>query len=112
MGAEPKSAQPRTIDVAALLDPLDVQTALKLSSRRSARELIVREMEHVLVGRTPMTTAEWLAAWLERQRRTPREHGSRPGEAGAVAPIAGVRRARRRQSLPVVPPPRRRAKAG
>jgi hypothetical protein len=109
---EAGSPPQHTIDVAELLDPIDVQTALKLRSRRSARELIVREMEHILVGRTPMTTTVWLSEWIERQRRTPRERGSRPREAGAVAPIAGVRGTRRRQSLPVVPRPRRRAKAG
>jgi heme A synthase len=63
--------RPGPPEIAALLDPADVQRALKLSSRRAARELMVREMEHVLVGRTPMTTTVWLSEWLERRRRAP-----------------------------------------
>ena len=68
----------------ALLDPTDVQQSLKLSSRRAARDLIVREMEHVVVGRTPKTTNRWLAEWLERQRRSPRRPTPQNRRAGGT----------------------------
>jgi hypothetical protein len=95
-------------DVATLLDPVDVQRTLKLSSRRGARELIVREMEHVLIGRTPMTTAAWLAQWLERQRRAPRSRFSRPQPH--LTPIGVAKRGRSSRSRSAIPPARRRAK--
>jgi hypothetical protein len=101
-----------------LLDPCDVQRSLKLSSRRVARDLIVREMEHVVVGRTPKTTTRWLADWLERQRRSPRRPTlqSRRPSAPSDSPNArrpsapsGAPNARRSTSphLPTMPRARR-----
>jgi hypothetical protein len=90
-----------------LLDPCDVQRSLKLSSRRAARDLIVREMEHVVVGRTPKTTKRWLAEWLERQRRSPR----RPSVQSRRPPaLSGSTKARRSTSvhLPAMPRAHRR----
>jgi hypothetical protein len=89
-----------------LLDPSDVQHALKLSSRRAARELMVREMEHIVIGRTPMTTARWLRDWLQRRRRGPQR---RNVPTNPVA-IAGERHGVLARHGPVIPPPRRRAK--
>ena len=96
-------------DFTGLLDPADVQHTLKLSSRRSARELIVREMEHVLVGRTPMTTTVWLADWLERQRRNPRQLVARPDPSPKIESARGRRASKSRSALP---PPHRRVKSG
>ena len=100
------SAEAGPPEIAALLDPADVQRALKLSSRRAARELMVHEMEHVLVGRTPMTTTAWLAEWLERRRRAPRLASSRP------EPPTAATRPRRVAQRPgsLMPTPRRRVK--
>jgi hypothetical protein len=92
-----------------LLDPCDVQRSLKLSSRRAARDLIVREMEHVVVGRTPKTTSRWLGEWLERQRRSPRRppmHSRRPS-----APEGSPNPRRSSTHLPSMPPARARRKA-
>ena len=60
-------------DIPDLLNPEQIQLKLKLRSRRAARDLIVREMEHIFVGRTPMTTPGWLVDWIEGQRRSPRQ---------------------------------------
>jgi hypothetical protein len=95
-------------EIAALLDPADVQRALKLSSRRAARELMVREMEHVQVGRTPMTTTTWLSEWIERRRRAPRLAKPRPGPPTAA--ITGTRRHVAPRPGSVMPAPRRRVK--
>jgi hypothetical protein len=92
----------------ALLDPSDVQSTLKLSSRRAARELIVAEMDHVLVGRTPMTTSAWLAEWLELRRRGPRRRVS--GHLADPVSVAGGAAAERPRLRSRVPAPRRRAK--
>jgi hypothetical protein len=90
------------------LDPCDIQRKLKLSSRRAARDLIVREMEHIVVARTPMTTPAWLTDWLERQRRSPRRPSERPD--GQDVAITARRSRPMRRGGPVLPPPRRRTK--
>jgi hypothetical protein len=95
-------------DVPPLLDPSDVQRALKLSSRRAARELIVREMEHVIIGRTPMTTPRWLAQWLERHRCAPRAPIEQSN--GQVVEIGAKRSRAGRRPGPIMPPSRQRAK--
>jgi hypothetical protein len=94
-------------EVTTLLDPGDVQQALKLSSRRSARGLMDREMQHIVVGRTPMTTQAWLAEWLERQRRSPRGRVACPSPS---APIEGGAGAGVRSTRAAMPAPRRRTK--
>jgi hypothetical protein len=99
---------PALVDLPGLLDPADVQRALKLSSRRGARELIVREMEHVVVGRTPMTTAEWLSEWLERQRRGPRRRV--PSANSSVVATSQPPRSNSR-SRPGMPAPRSRVRS-
>jgi hypothetical protein len=91
-----------------LLDPEEIQRKLKLRSRRAARDLIVREMEHVFVGRTPMTTADWLAAWIECQRRAPRLP-SPVTEQPAISKATRSRRSATPRRL-ALPPARSRVK--
>jgi hypothetical protein len=94
------------LEFSPLLDPGDVQSALRLGSRRAARDLMVREMEHIMVGRTPMTTMGWLTEWLQRRRRRPQR---RDAVANPTA-IDGQRRRASAQPGAVIPPARRRAK--
>jgi hypothetical protein len=95
-------------DIPDLLNPEQIQLKLGLRSRRAARDLIVREMEHIFVGRTPMTTADWLAAWIECQRRAPR----RPSPVTEQPAISKDTRRRRSASprRPDLPPARSRVK--
>jgi hypothetical protein len=105
----PVFASKGDVDV-TLLDPCDVQRSLKLSSRRAARDLIVREMEHVVVGRTPKTTKRWLAEWLERQRRSPRRPTVQSRRPPAPSDSTNPRRSTGAH-LPSMPPVRMRRKA-
>lgn len=113
---------PEAPGVPVLLDPGDVQRALKLSSRRAARELMVAEMEHIIVRRNPMTTPDWLNQWVEQQRRSPRRPVARTAYSGGVdatTPLprgdgssvsSSRRRTSRRAHGPAMPPPRRTTK--
>jgi hypothetical protein len=60
-------------------------------------------MEHIVVGRTAMTTPAWLQAWIDRQRRSPRR--ASPDRGGAAGPRPRARQAAR--DWPALPPPRR-----
>ncbi len=109
---EPETTTP-TPEIPTLLDPEDVRRALKLSSKRAARELIAREMEHVVVARTPMTSTVWLAQWLQDKRRSPRQPAPRVPQADAAPPPKPIAINSRRASRhrPAMPPPRSRRKA-
>lgn len=98
-------------EIPELLSAEQIQPILKLRSRRAARDLMVREMEHIFVGRTPMTTPEWLAAWVEAQRRTPRLTSAREATTTTPTPQRSGRSSSRRYRSEL-PPPRSRVKVG
>jgi hypothetical protein len=92
-------------EIPVLLKPEEVQRALKLSSRRAARDLIVGEMQHVVVGRTPMTSILWLAEWLESRRRSPRA-ATGPAQVAETPPTPqGATVKSRRASSHLLPMP-------